>query len=163
YPFDQLFADGLVIDVDTALAPEPGAKTVNPSAIIVSAEIPETLGNTRFDELLQPLILAGEVTLSSSTELTWRPRASRGLLGEFLKGLKEEDRVRVRVTAKGHVIWSMDGQQRIYLDGQAFGRSREDGSTDLIFPSGDSDRASDFESWFFLSASPPPPLQVVSI
>ncbi len=53
------------------------------------------------------------------------------------------------------MIWAdIDGRRR-YLDGQTFGTSstRQDDThrTDLIFPSGAGVRASDFESWFYLS------------
>ena len=70
----------------------------------------------------------------------------------------------VRVTLKGHKIWSFQGGQICYLDGQAFAEPglRSDGvtpRTDLLFPSGAGVRASDFESWFYLPAQivPPPP------
>ncbi len=74
----------------------------------------------------------------------------------------------MRVTLKGHAIWSDQGEQQLYLDGQAFGRSgpgdlRADNLTPrtaLSFPSGAGVRASDFESWFYLV---PPPLQVIKV
>jgi Family of unknown function (DUF6519) len=74
----------------------------------------------------------------------------------------------MRVTVKGHAIWSDQGGRSIYLDGQAFGRSgpndlRADQSTPrtaLMFPSGAGERASDFESWFYMV---PPPLQVTAV
>jgi hypothetical protein len=74
----------------------------------------------------------------------------------------------MRVTLKGHAIWSDQGEQAIYLDGQAFGRSgpgelRADKLTPrtaLSFPSGAGVRASDFESWFYLV---PPPLQITNV
>jgi len=77
----------------------------------------------------------------------------------------------VRVTLKGHAIWSRQEHGHLYLDGQAFGypversdqekqfealeehRNRLIGGTrtNLILPSGAGAKASDFESWFYLS------------
>jgi hypothetical protein len=50
---------------------------------------------------------------------------------------------------------SPSGGSQIYLDGQAFGQTAKAniGSRDridLLFPTGSSDKASDFESWFYL-------------
>ena len=77
---------------------------------------------------------------------------------------------RVRVTLKGHTIFSRRGGDIIYLDGQAFGKPgmRADGKTpriDLNLPSGSGARASDFESWFYLGVQPAtkPPLQVTRV
>ena len=60
----------------------------------------------------------------------------------------------LRVTLKGHVIWSQAGNPTRFLDGQAFGRpvvdTNNQAHTALIFPSGDGARASDFESWLYI-------------
>jgi hypothetical protein len=63
---------------------------------------------------------------------------------------------RVRVVLKGHYIWSRQGGQMLYLDGQTFGGPgvQDDGQTPCLalrFPSGKGARASDFESWFPLT------------
>lgn len=64
--------------------------------------------------------------------------------------------VRVRVKLCGRVIHaSTEAGKLLYLDGQAFGvgaRSQVQGRerVDLHFPSGSDERASDFESWFYL-------------
>lgn len=76
---------------------------------------------------------------------------------------------RIRLTLKGHVIWGDFGPRRLYLDGQAFGQPglRADNKTRrtaLIFPTGHAQRASDFESWFFLGAGQAAaPLRVTSV
>ncbi len=70
---------------------------------------------------------------------------------------------RINVTLRGRFLWqdAADGAAsgaafgRLYLDGQAFGRpvalpGTAQVRTDLLLPSGDGARASDFESWFFL-------------
>jgi Family of unknown function (DUF6519) len=64
--------------------------------------------------------------------------------------------VRVRVKLPGRVLFaSPEGGGRIYLDGQAFGETGRSVALkreriDLRFPTGNSERASDFESWFYL-------------
>jgi hypothetical protein len=61
-------------------------------------------------------------------------------------------RVRVRLLGRG--IYANGSNGQIYLDGQTFGQAgtRVDGSASvaLQFPSGDGEKASDFESWFYL-------------
>ena len=73
----------------------------------------------------------------------------------------------LRVTLKGHVIWSQAGNRTRFLDGQAFGRPVMDANnqahTALIFPSGDGARASDFESWLYIGRQQQAPLQVQTI
>lgn len=66
--------------------------------------------------------------------------------------------IRVRVTVKGHTIWSTVNGRRIYLDGQVFGvlgggranQGRRRMRIDLGLPSGAGAKASDFESWFYI-------------
>lgn len=74
----------------------------------------------------------------------------------LLAGLTQNlpTRVRVKLPGRAHYA-SPSGGAQIYLDGQAFGQSaaaslgkRE--RIDLQFPTGNSERASDFESWFYL-------------
>ena len=64
--------------------------------------------------------------------------------------------LRVRVAMKGRDIRSAASNPLVYLDGQVFGEpgQRADGTTpctNLMLPSGTDARASDFESWFWLS------------
>jgi hypothetical protein len=65
--------------------------------------------------------------------------------------------LRLRFTVKGHLIWKLGGLagKPVYLDGRAFAKpgTRADGKADrhaLVFPSGDQERASDFESWLWI-------------
>jgi hypothetical protein len=62
---------------------------------------------------------------------------------------------RVRVRLQGRAIFADGAAGQLYLDGQAFGRAatRTDGSAcvGLQFPSGNSEKATDFESWFYLA------------
>jgi hypothetical protein len=64
---------------------------------------------------------------------------------------------RVRVKLPGRALYANagDSSQLIYLDGQAFGQTAQTAAgsrsrVDLQFPSGNGDRASDFDSWFYL-------------
>ncbi|MGE3154230.1 MAG: DUF6519 domain-containing protein [Nitrospiraceae bacterium] len=139
----------------------PGAPdAINPGTMIVTLETP-AIPST--DAAANPprveTILSGSMTVSNNS-LVWKPD-----LQSFLKLMEGPPALRVvRVTLKGHKIWSFQAGQIFYLDGQAFAGPglRSDGQTprtDLLFPSGAGVRASDFESWFYLPAQivPPPP------
>ncbi|BFU92804.1 MAG: hypothetical protein NTAFB01_39910 [Nitrospira sp.] len=139
----------------------PGApNAINPGTFIVTLETP-TIPSTDATAIPPRVetILSGSITVSSNS-LVWKPD-----LQSFLKLMEGPPALRVvRVTLKGHKIWSFQGGQSFYLDGQAFAVPglRSDGQTprtDLLFPSGAGVRASDFESWFYLPAQivPPPP------
>jgi hypothetical protein len=127
----------------------------------------------RFD-----LQLDGEITSSGST-LTWKPftafrsQAAAVLLldGLLLLGATnqapttgQQTLSRVRVRLEGRTLFSSVTSGLAYLDGQSFGTSalRADKVTpriDLQLPSGNSEKASSFESWFYLA----PTLSVVSL
>lgn len=73
----------------------------------------------------------------------------------LLPGLYYKWPARMRVKLPGHMLYSSGRRSPLYLDGQAFGQTAEtaDGSrerVDLQFPTGNSEKASDFESWFYL-------------
>lgn len=139
----------------------PGApNAINPGTFIVTLDTP-TIPST--DATATPprveTVLTGSITVTNNI-LVWKPD-----LLSFLKLMEGPPALRVvRVTLKGHKIWSFQGGQIFYLDGQAFAVPglRSDGQTprtELLFPSGAGVRASDFESWFYLPAQivPPPP------
>lgn len=139
----------------------PGApNAVNPGTFIVTLETP-TIPSA--DPAAMPprveTILNGTITVSSNS-VVWKPD-----LQSFLKLMEGPPALRVvRVTLKGHKIWSFQEGQIVYLDGQTFAEPglRSDGQTprtELLFPSGAGVRASDFESWFYVPAQivPPPP------
>jgi Family of unknown function (DUF6519) len=94
------------------------------------------------------------------------------LLGDlkFLERFLLENLLRVRVTLKGHTIFSQRSTDIVYLDGQAFGKpgtraNRKTPRIDLNLPSGSGARASDFESWFYIGTEPvtKTPLQVTGV
>jgi hypothetical protein len=71
---------------------------------------------------------------------------------------------RVRVRLLGHAIFATSASGTLFLDGQAFGESavRADEKTPRIalhMPSGQQQRASDLDSWFYLA----PALRVTSV
>lgn len=149
-------------------APE-APQAVNPSTFIVTLETP-TIPSS--DAAAIPprveTILSGSLTVSGNS-LVWKPDRD---VASLLKLLEGPPSLRlVRVTLKGHKIWSVQGGQFMYLDGQVFAKPgvRSDGRTprtDLLFPSGMGIRASDFESWFYLPAqmvAPPPRLTSLTI
>lgn len=87
-------------------------------------------------------------------------QVSQQLLSIIQEVLRIQE-ARVRVRLMGHKIWTRKGDQILYLDGQAFGwpslRTNNTPRTELIFPSGNGARASDFESWFYLGLPVPTP------
>ncbi len=63
---------------------------------------------------------------------------------------------RLRIALKGRMITATGtGGEMLYLDGQCFGKST-DGSQrlDLVLPSGNGEKASDFESWVYVVPQP---------
>jgi hypothetical protein len=142
---------GLQITLDGA----PTPNSVTTSTVIVTMEVPQSgTPPAAFAE-----IISGTPILSSANVITWTP-----LLGfappATVTGAAAASQIRVRVTLKGHFIWTKSGNQLVYLDGQAFGQldgARADGTTmtSLVLPSGAGTRASDFESWFFLVPNAP--------
>jgi len=63
---------------------------------------------------------------------------------------------RARVKLMGGAIFATSGNTQSFLDGQSFGQqaTRQDGKTPCIslhMPSGNNDKASDFEGWFYLA------------
>ncbi len=169
----DLFRDGLKVYLDK----KPDSQSVNSDTMIVSVEaLMETQnkdgGRSIANLSWESWILEGLISVDAKT-IIWTPRmspvpdsiesiytqlhealAKRNLLVKQLILAKERDPLsplRLRVTLKGNLIWSVDGN--LYLDGQVFGKPGKRGSNpltsgiDLVFPSGDRAKASNFESW----------------
>jgi len=162
----QEFARGLTITFDAA--PEtnqPGAvTTISAATMIVTIEIPlyslmqSTVGTAGPSGPELSLIVTGSVTINANrAQWSVAPDELQRIEALIMPLLRLQQILRVRVTLKGHAIWSMQEKPRLrlYLDGQAFGEpdKRIDGTprTALHFPTGAGVRASDFESWFYLS------------
>jgi hypothetical protein len=154
----QLDRDGLQITLDgfpsQPLQETPTApQSVNPATFVVTLETP--LSPSTDPNVIVPrsaTILNGKIMVTNNS-VVWKPE-----LAELLKLLEGPPALRIlRVTLKGHMIWTVQQGQPLYLDGQAFAQPglRVDGKTpraDLILPSGAGVRASDFESWMFVPA-----------
>jgi hypothetical protein len=131
--------------------------------VIVSAEAPIESGAA-----------APDLTFILDTKITLNPNSIVLNIVEqsklFDQLIRRQALVRVRVTLKGHTIFSQRGDDITYLDGQASGKAgrRKDGKTPRIalnLPSGGGVHASDFESWFYIGTEPEPkqPLQVTNV
>ncbi|MEM6398637.1 MAG: DUF6519 domain-containing protein [Cyanobacteria bacterium P01_D01_bin.116] len=158
----EIFSDGLTIEFDAPLVPE----SINAATMIVTLEVPSRVARPNDgDEIstvsnLPDFIFAidGTITVDNNI-IRWFPIDSQltGLFNTFGRPLGINGPFLVRVTLKGHKIWFGDSQ-RCYLDGQVFGKLgvRSDNNrsprTELVFPSGNGCKASDFESWFYLQS-----------
>ncbi|HLF28951.1 MAG TPA: DUF6519 domain-containing protein [Anaerolineae bacterium] len=140
---DQFKTDGLSITLDGV----PDPVSINASSVIVTLEAPFPNASGAAMPAIN-FILEGALSVSKDT-VAWHPTQPVETL------IKSGTNARVRVTLKGHAIWSEQDGERRYLDGQAFGRPalRTDNKTPrtaFAFPSGARARASDFEAWFFV-------------
>jgi hypothetical protein len=175
---EQLLSEGLKITLDAV----PEQLSVNTATVIVTLELSAAmvLGRAGIsNEFNLSLIINGTLTVESNV-IHWTLQGRAGaaadetLLGKSSRSassaafaIENAILMRVRVTLKGHDIWSNQGNELYYLDGQAFGQLdvRSDGQTPrsaLILPSGAGVLASDFESWFYLG-EPPTPLRISTI
>ena len=162
----------------------PDPTSIGNETVIVTIELPYTSGDQANPLFRQPVVVLGQVGVDPAdpNTIVWRyveqPTvggivAGPGLIGPIVRpriptAAAPAGSVLLRVTLKGHVIWSQAGKPPRFLDGQAFGRpvvnADNQAHTALIFPSGDSARASDFESWFYIGGRQQrAPLQVQSI
>lgn len=155
---ENLLGVGFQIILDDA----PDSWTVNPSTMTVTLELPTGLST----------VVSGDITVKGNV-ISWRivPQIKKAPTNTNYPnvGLTEMPDIsgmiivtevphRVRIALKGRLIWRTCCDRRIYLDGQVFGRPRyeldQNGDTvarcGLVLPSGAGDRASDFESWFYI-------------
>lgn len=179
---DQLIADGLTVTLDQAITGD-----VNGGNFIVTLETPAVTvlihtqvaeeALSHFAVTRTPTIIDGPISTSTSpASIVWtmpgqlQNQINKALLGPAADGYFG----RVRVKVMGHALFGTSGAGLIYLDGQSFGvpAVRSDGTTpriDLPLPSGNGQKASDFESWFYLApvlavssvSVQPPSLQLV--
>jgi hypothetical protein len=167
---DQLLLQGLRVTLDG-----PPASGIGPAEFIVVLELPFATQQSEFTPAIGlatnaraassrvsvprfQLVLDSDVTIAGNV-LTWLPGPNVFIylvqLFESMSALANAGEfTRARVTLKGRTIRNAAGT--LFLDGQAFGTpaTRRDGTTpriDLTFPSGNSERASDFESWFYVA------------
>jgi hypothetical protein len=151
-----------------AAGPAPAAAAGAAVAIIV--ELPT------YTVLRSPILLDYVSTIvPNGNTLTWIMPFGEGNSGlqnfevlevdaALLAGASRGWPGRLRVKLLGNPIFAGTGANRLFLDGEAFGEPalRADGKTarvDLQLPSGNDQKASNFESWFYLY----PTLQVASV
>ena len=185
-PSSIIVREGLRIRLDRA--PDPRSLSSDTVQVSVEARFPDSTGFAR-------VYLNGRVTRDPADDrvIIWMPPIEpvNGLAGPVLAIVPPsrarkaaatskraaaatraapEGATRLRVTLKGHLIWSdARAGMRVFVDGQAFGQPglRADGKNAriaLTFPSGAKASASDFESWFFIGGrTQPAPLQVTTV
>jgi hypothetical protein len=175
--FDQLVASGLTVTLD-----QSPTSPISGASFVVSLEVAEpdvikseTLNTVNMPSTIVRLsvildsyttIIASGPTLSWQCPLVPRNPAQTAVLREIntLLGLGAAGGwfARARVRLVGRAIFANSAAGLAYLDGQAFGQpsTQADGTpcVGLQFPSGNGDKASDFESWFYVA----PELQLVS-
>lgn len=141
-PLSTLQKEGLRVTLDTV----PDAASVSHGSVIVVVEMGNP-GTEAAPERATPIILYGSVRLDGNN-IQWQLTPT---LHDFVSAqLNERQSALVRVTLKGRSIWTGE-KTRIYLDGQVYSQPGKGSSTSLSFPSGAGERASDFESWFYLT------------
>lgn len=168
--------DGLRIRLD---AP-PDSASVSNDSILVTVDFPYTQNDQVSPNIRERLVVLGVVGIDPNDPqtITWRfvetqtapvggpqvvvqphigilkPRL-QGVPAAELRATRVTTLYRINVTLRGRFLWQNAAEGRRYLDGQAFGRpvtlaGSNQVRTDLLLPSGDGVRSSDFESWFFL-------------
>jgi Family of unknown function (DUF6519) len=169
----QFQANGLQLVFDAPVTPPVGDAAGAIVTVTLEAPLPLKGVVPTADSAVPlplPVALAGDVSFPAPNALLWKPAragADFSSIAAFLVA-QQVSRVRLRVGVKGSALWREQGDQRLYLDGRALGQNgiRADGSprVDLLFPSGDARRSSDFDSWFYLQLLiPPPSLASVSV
>jgi hypothetical protein len=142
--------------------------SAQPPTCFVAVEIPYQLPNTAVSTTFVPannlilgfqrLILPGNVRVDGNTIIwTLSQLATAFQLEVILAQMVQQQgpsRLLTRLTLKGNVIWAL-GDVTTYLDGEAFGVTRNDpdgAHIGLRLPqSGNRKRGGDFEMWFWLS------------
>ncbi len=175
---DQLVASGLVVTLDNSpsgpvnsanftvdfeiAAPPPNSDNTREFAAIFSRAVKEGAPST----ILRGLTIADSLVTVNNTTVSWQlPYLEAGYeqritiiyLNTLLTyGVSAGWFARARVRLLGRAIFSGSGGNQLFLDGQSYGQAalRADGTTpriDLQLPSGNGDKASDFESWFYVA------------
>jgi hypothetical protein len=158
----QLQTSGLQLFFDGALTPPPGDAAQ--AVLTVTMETPVLLKtfNAAADPAAQITLdvpLSATLSYPTTNTILWKPGADFANLAAMLVG-EQVQRVRMRVHLEGSAIYSPSASGRVYLDGRALGQDgiRADGTPriDLVLPSGEGRRSSNFDSWFYLQLQLPP-------
>lgn len=161
----QLQSSGLQLFLDGPVTPPVGDAGAAIVTVTLEAPIPlKGVVPSADSAVALPLavVLSGDLSFPVANALLWKPAragADFSNIAAFLVA-QQVNRVRLRVGVRGSAIWFEQGDQRLYLDGRALGQSgfRADGAprVDLLFPSGEARRSSDFDSWFYVQLQVPP-------
>jgi hypothetical protein len=161
--------NGLRVTLDSAVTPS-GSDSSN-SIATLSMDMPLVFGASGALDVASTdgqvtgqitTILDGDVSFPQPNVLLWKPAKNGAEFKTLITALVAQhvSRVRLRFVLNGHAIWQEGGLNLVYLDGRTLcERSlRTDNSPriNLILPSGEGRRASDFESWFYLQLQLPP-------
>jgi hypothetical protein len=162
---------GAVASAPGTLASHPGGTAAAPGAI-AGPRGTLTIPVPIFRRELTPTTLRSEVVIDSTLQvlnnkITWTIPTQFvggqqwqeifaldiGLQNALRGGAGAPGRVRVKLL--GHMLSASVGPNQLYLDGQTFSQTGTSANglnqrIDLRLPSGDSRKASDFESWFYL-------------
>jgi hypothetical protein len=158
---DQLFFQGLTVTLDAS----PTGK-IDAANFIVELELPILTGNTNtatavvlpaatgIGVLRWLFALDGGVTVNTvGNTIAWSLGSQ--LFGSLSQLMTAGQIIRARARLIGRTIFTASAGGSLFLDGQCFGtaatRSGGTSRTDLAFPSGNGEKASDFESWFYLT------------
>lgn len=158
---DEVLNTGLVITLDGT----PDPRSVSGSTMIVTVEShPELMAGANAAASLPDLIwVVNGIATVNGNQIVWKPVQQSGEAVDLRKQLEtllgSRDLIRMRIMLKGSSIWTVDARnQFLYLDGQAFGKPVDDAGAqkriNLVLPSGDGRRASDFEGWCYLKKAP---------
>ena len=162
---DQLLFNGLKVTLDA-----PPIGQIDAASFIVVLEVPIVVQSEFADvssivagnrgTIRYTLILDGAVSVSGNAILFSIPRNVFAFLFQLANGLtslaEQGEFIRARIILKGRPTRGSATGSTLFLDGQCFTSPavRQDGTTtrtDLILPSGNEEKASDFESWFYVS------------
>jgi hypothetical protein len=167
---DLLSADTVNAGLEISFDAPPDLGALNSGSFIVTLEpFPKSTEIAVLDTGMRNiLVMEGSIQVKAGDPMTvvWTPN-SKALASFQDVAAAQEPRVRVRLM--GNKIWTPAGNSLLYLDGQAFGKPgmHADGKMpriDLDLQSGSGERASDFESWFYLGVvQTKPPLQISAV
>ncbi len=173
---DQLVLQGLNVTLD-----QSPTSQVDPSSFAVTLEAPvarqqdpasfaavDVIGTFNLNPttvLRSVTVIDSQIIVKGNTIYWNMPYANAPFIqwetlfflnGLLLLGAPYLEFGRVRVKLTGRTIFTGTGSSQLYLDGYTLGASatRADGSTprmDIALPSGNQERANDFESWFYVA------------
>jgi hypothetical protein len=177
--FDQLIANGLSVSVDQAVTSQVNSGNFDVALEVVYANQAEKI--FAFEKLppivlrtempldgqvtVQPTVLVWKLPFDPTDQASFRQVPMLNLINSLLlTGTSYSAFARVRVRLLGSTIFGQSGNTQLFLDGECCGAAgtRADGVTprvDFSFPSGNLQKASDFQSWFYLAPIP----QLVSL